>query len=51
MIDPCTNVGGGQDFALKSKLVLSKVGNDLTPDNDKVSLSGSFALPALGLRS
>lgn len=46
VIDPCTNVGGGQDFALKSKLVLSKVGNDLTPDNDKVSLSGSFALPA-----
>ncbi|MFM8409626.1 MAG: hypothetical protein ACKOCT_05050, partial [Alphaproteobacteria bacterium] len=44
VIDPCTNVGGLQDFALKSKLVLSKIGNDATAGNDKVSLSGTFAL-------
>jgi len=45
VIDPCTNVGGLQDFALKSKLVLSRIAADTTVGNDKVSLSGTFALP------
>ncbi|MBU6283188.1 hypothetical protein KGQ64_13175, partial [bacterium] len=52
VIDPCTNVGGLQDFALKSKLVLSKIGNDPTSGNEKVSLSGTFSLtPALSFSS
>lgn len=44
--DECTNVGGGRDFAGKSKLLLAKVNTDATPGNDKLVLGGSFGLPA-----
>ena len=43
-LDPCTNVGGGQDF--KSKLDLSRIGSDPTPGNDAFKISGQFALAA-----
>lgn len=46
VVDPCTNIAGHQDFAAKSKLVLSRTGTDPVPGDEKVSLVGTFALPA-----
>ena len=45
-LDPCTNVGGGQDFKSKAKLDLSRIGSDPTPGNDAFKISGQFALAA-----
>ena len=47
-LDPCTNVGGGQNFVAsdpKPKLTVSKINNDPTQGNDKLKLSGAFTIP------
>lgn len=43
-LDPCTNVGGRQNFARRVNLTLSNVGVDLQTGNDALMLSGSFNL-------
>ena len=45
--DPCINIAGAHDFldAPRPKLVVSKIGSDTTPGNDKLTLSGQFLLP------
>ncbi|MCC6767043.1 MAG: hypothetical protein IT293_20495 [Deltaproteobacteria bacterium] len=43
-IDPCTNVAGARNFAVKppAKLIVGKINTDTTPLNDKLSLAGEF---------
>lgn len=47
-LDPCTNLGGLQDFASPpvTKMVLGKTFADPVPDDDSFALRGAFALPA-----
>ena len=45
--DPCTNVGGAQDFVTKpgSKLTITKVNTQTKPNDDGIVLAGTFDLP------
>jgi sugar lactone lactonase YvrE len=44
-VDPCTNLGGGRDFATRTaRLVLRAVGSDPTSGDDRLSLRGEFSL-------
>jgi photosystem II stability/assembly factor-like uncharacterized protein len=45
-LDPCPNIDHGQDFLPKTKIRLVNINADTTPGNDKLLLTGSFALPS-----
>ena len=48
-IDPCTNVGGGRTLGGTNpipKIVLTRINTDTVPNNDHLTFTGAFVLPA-----
>ena len=48
-IDPCTNIGGGRTLGGTNpipKIILNRINTDTVPNNDHLTWTGAFVLPA-----